>query len=318
MSIQLTLYENENDLKITEERLRLLSHSRAPRTLKGYASDQKLFRAWCWNAERSPLPASARTVALYITSLLDRGRKISTASRHVSAINYAHISAGFESPCTNEIYRLLEGAQRLRCEQPNQKAPITVAQLRAMVATIAGDDATRVRNRAILLFGFATALRRSTLVTLTVADLEWRNQGIVVYIRREKQDQLGRGRRVAVPPGRHDETCPVSAVREWLRVRGEAPGPLFARIRAGKVRMDLMHANTIARIIKAAIAATGGDHSLYAGHSLRAGFVTEAIAGGASEFEVAAQTGHRSLNTLRRYYRPQDPFRGNACRVLGL
>ena len=307
--------------ELAQYRLELARALRAPRTLLGYASDWKAFTAWCKEAGHESLPACTSTVALYLTDRLSRGYKITSAARFVSAIRWCHRQAGHESPCTREVYALLTGAQRIRCEQPDQKTPLTVDQLRQILGHMTEARAEVVRNRAILLFGFATALRRSNLCALDMADLRFLEGGVSVLIRREKQDQKGIGRVLGVVAGAHSETCPVKALRAWLDVRGDdKPGPVFTQTvgRGYVATLKRLNPNRIGVIVQKAVASVGLDPRSYAAHSLRSGFVTEAIENGVGEFVVAAQTGHRSLVNLRRYFRSQDPFRGNPVSKLGL
>jgi site-specific recombinase XerD len=284
--------------------------------MKGYASDWRFFAAWCAGVHRCALPATGETAALYVTHVLNDGRKISTAQRHVSAIKHMPRANGLESPCGAEVWEVLRGAQRIRHERPAQKAPLSMEQLRAICARLSKESLVDVRDRAILLLGFATALRRSTLTELDLADVSLDGRGATIFVRYEKQDQAGIGRTIAVPFG-HDGLCAVSALRDWLERRGNWAGPLFVGTRAGQSRRRLS-SYTIATVVKRAVKLIGLDESQYAGHSLRAGFVTEAIGHGLSDVLVASQTGHRSLATLRRYFRPADPFQSNACTLMGL
>lgn len=295
------------------ERLWLSDAVLAPRTRKAYAHDWLQFCRWCDAVGRCPMPASTETVLLYLTNLLG-ARKISTGFRHTSSITHAHKAAGLASPCTALVWRLLDGAQRVRLEQPVQKAPVTLEHLRAICQQPAA-GAVAVRDRAIILFGFASALRRSNIVALNLADIEFTAAGVVVHVGQEKQDQHGKGRLIGIPIG-HGETCPVAALRAWLEARRSWAGPLFCSIQRGRPSPLRIPPNRVNLIVKAAVGGLGLDARLYGAHSLRAGFVTEAIQAGVLEFVIAAQTGHRSLASLRRYFRASDPFRANACSAL--
>lgn len=303
---------------LTQERLRLTLSVRAPQTLFGYANDWKRFRQWADIAGRETLPASAETVAFYLTELLSSQRKITTAERHLSSIKHYHREAGYTIAEPQKLTAILTGARRLRCEHPTQKKPISVEQLRAVVAAFNGETYPMVRNRAMLLVGFATALRRSNIVALSMGDIDFVPEGLVIHVRKEKQDQKGKGRVIGVPTGKNKETCPVEALRSWLANRGMQSGPLFTDVRFKRISMRPLHPNYVGKVVKKAMAAIGLDPSNYAGHSLRAGFVTEALECGATEAIVMAQTGHRSSKTLQRYFRPTNPFRANACAAIGL
>jgi len=282
-----------------------------------YSRDWTDFTNWCTEHVRTSLPATPAVAALYIADFLGRGRKVTTAARRATSIAYYHRQAGLESPADTTVWSVITGARRERCERPVQKRPITVSDLHVMVAHLAGSPAFRTRNRAILLFGFASALRRASIASLDLADLEFQDRGVLVMVRHEKNDRIGRGRTLAVPFG-STELCPVRALEEWLELRGRQPGPLFTGIDRGKVTTNRLHPSRVGIVVQEAAESAGYDRREYGGHSMRAGFATESLALGVGEIRVAAQTGHRSLESLRRYYRPPDPFAGNPCGALGL
>jgi len=307
-----------SDEYLDTERLRLAASVRSPRTIATYSSAWKDFESWAAKNSRNSLPANPDAVAVYITELLNRPCRITTAAHRLTAIGDRHRRAGYPDPCTPEVRAVVDGAQRLRGEQPCGKEPLSVEQLGAIVRATKDKSPLGLRNRAILLFGFATALRRSTLVALLLTDLEFSDQGVEVKIRREKQDQHGRGRTVAVPYGEKQYTCPVRALQAWLKCRGSGAGSLFTRVERRRPTLKGLEPHTIGRVVKKCVQRIGLSPAHYAGHSLRAGFVTEALERGVGEIRVAHHTGHRSLSCLRRYYRPVDLFRSNACSMLGL
>ncbi|WP_165356834.1 site-specific integrase [Nocardioides zhouii] len=180
------------------------------------------------------------------------------------------------------------------------------------------DTTAGSRDRAILLVGFAGALRRSELVALRVDDVEWRDEGAVLHIRRSKADQEAAGREVALPRGKDEQSCPVDALRSWLAEGDISRGQLFRSVdRHGNVGEQLSD-RAIVLVIRRAATAAGLDPDKYSGHSLRAGFATTAAAHGASERRIAVQTGHRSMEVLRGYIRHATVFTDNAVNDLGL
>jgi site-specific recombinase XerD len=303
---------------IEVERTKYKNAGLAVHTILSYERDWRVFTAWCAAASRAALPATPETVELYVCDLLRQGRKVSTLERHAAGIQYRHRLAGHESPCGPDLRTLLCGARRSLGQEPDQKEAIGIEDLRRMVEAIDVDKPIGTRDRALLLFGFASALRRSNLAALELGDLTFQPRGIQVWIGHEKQDREGYGRKIAIPYGEHEITCPVQAVRRWLRYRGEDPGPLFQGVLNGRVTGKAILPNRIGQLVQEAVARIGLDPKRYAAHSLRAGFATEALTGGASEIMVAQQTGHRSLETLRTYLRSRDPFRGHAGSKIGL
>jgi integrase len=180
------------------------------------------------------------------------------------------------------------------------------------------ERAIDIRDRALLLVGFAGAFRRSELVGLNVEDLEFNENGLVVHLRRSKTDPEGRGRKVGIPYGLAPATCPVRAVEAWVQVLQIVEGPLFRAVdRHGRIHASRLTPQSVALVVKKRTAKEGieGD---YAGHSLRAGLATAAAAAGVPERAIMAQTGHRSLTTLRKYIRDGSLFLENAAAKIGL
>ena len=198
------------------------------------------------------------------------------------------------------------------------KAPIVVADLRAILARLPKGP-LGLRDRALLLLGFAGGFRRSELVALDVADLAFTSEGITVTIRRSKTDQEGQGRKVGIPSGRHVQTCPVLAVRDWLEESDMVDGAVFRPVlKGGRVCANRLSAQSVNLVVKRAAASIGLDPTLYGGHSLRAGLATAAASAGASERSIAQQTGHRSMKVLRGYIRDGSLYRDNAASIAGL
>jgi site-specific recombinase XerD len=176
-----------------------------------------------------------------------------------------------------------------------------------------GASLRELRNRAILLLGFAGAFRRSELVALNVEDIEETAAGMLVTLRRSKTDQEGLGRRVAIPRG--ELACPVAALRAWLDAAGITEGAIFRRIinkKSQRVTDRRLAARNVAAIVKQGAERLGFDPSTFAGHSLRAGFVTSAVKRGANLIKITDVTGHRSLEMLRTYSRDAEAFVGHA------
>jgi site-specific recombinase XerC len=195
---------------------------KASATRRAYRSDFELFRAWC-DAKRVPaLPAASEAVAAYIATEANRGAKVATIARRLAAIRYAHKLAGHEPPTNSEAVKAtLRGIRRTTPSAPARKAPATADRILAMVAN-AGTDLKGLRDRAMLLLGFAGAFRRSELVALDIADLEFCAGGVRVCIRKSKTDQEGFGATIAVARG--SIACPVDALRIWIKEAGILDG----------------------------------------------------------------------------------------------
>lgn len=138
----------------------------------------------------------------------------SSVTRRCAAIRYAHRLADLEPPTSSECVRAtLRGIRRTLGAAPARKSPALAEMVRAM-SLATRDSLKGLRDRALLLLGFAGAFRRSELVALDVADIEETDEGIRVTIRRSKTDQEGQGQTIAIVRG--GATCPVKAIKAWL------------------------------------------------------------------------------------------------------
>lgn len=179
---------------------------------------------------------------------------------------------------------------------------------------VAGLDGTKgIRDKALLLIGFAGAFRRSELVSLTVGDIEQAKQGLIVQLRFSKTDQQGYGRKVAIPYAR-GSVCPVLAYQHWLEISKITEGPIFRGVNRHGVISDVaLTPQAVALVVKERAYAVGLDPANYAGHSLRSGLVTSAAKLGVSSWKIREQTGHKSDAMLTRYIRDANIFVDNAA-----
>ena len=294
--------------------------AKAGNTLRAYQADWNDFRDWCEAHQCAALPAAPEAVALYLT---DRAATLKTSSlaRRLTTINRAHQAAGQPSPATMQIAIVSEvwkGIKRKKGTAQRGKKPLLTPDLRRIIASLP-EDLQGVRDRALLLAGFAGGFRRSELAALRVADLETAPDGLIVRLGKSKTDQEGQGRPVALPYGSDPLTCPVRALRAWMQQAGISDGPLFRAVdQYGLVSKRALHADSIAYLVKRAAGRAGMETAEYAGHSLRAGLATQAAMNGATELAIMKQTGHRSLATVRKYIREGSLFRENAAAKLGL
>ncbi len=179
---------------------------------------------------------------------------------------------------------------------------------------VAGLDGIKgVRDKALLLIGFAGAFRRSELVSLTVGDIEQAKHGLIVQLRFSKTDQAGHGRKVAIPYAR-GAVCPVLALQHWIEVAKIAEGPVFRGVnRHGVISDAAITPQAVGIVVKERAQAVGLDPAKYAGHSLRSGLVTSAAQLGVSSWKIRQQTGHKSDAMLARYIRDANIFVDNAA-----
>ena len=204
---------------------------KADATRRAYRADIRRFSTWCEAVGAIALPATPATVAAYLAALADLRLKVSTISRRAAAIAYAHKLASFEPPINESVKAVMRGIRRKLGTAQKGKAPATAAVVAKLVKRIP-DDLSGKRDKALILIGFAAALRRSELVALTIADIERATDGIVLYVRRSKTDQDGQGDQIAVPNGR--KLKPVEALDAWLEAGAITQGPIFRRVRKGE------------------------------------------------------------------------------------
>lgn len=292
---------------------------KSPATLSAYRSDWRSFTGWCDRAGHRSLPAAPDTVAKWLQDQTAAGYAVATIQRRLITIRQQHRRNGHPSPTdAPSVKAAWASARRLLGTAPRKVAPLTLELLRQTIATCPSTPAGR-RDHALLVVGFAAALRRSEIAELTVGDIEPNAAGIILTIRKSKTDQHGAGHRLGLPHGTAAETCPVRVLAAWTRQLPSAGGPLFRPIdRHGNIFDRHLSGRAIAEIIKRRCALAGHDPTRYSGHSLRAGFATSAAAAGATEIAIARQTRHRSMEVLRGYIREGDLFRTNAATTLGL
>lgn len=300
------------------EATKYIQQSKAENTKRAYRADWEDFSAWCEKYRRSALPATPDTVAYY---LADRSQdlKTSTLQRRLATIAEAHRAAGVESPTKAAQVKLVwAGIRREKGTAQAHKKPTLTKHIRAMVehlpATTLG-----VRDRALVLLGYAGAMRRSELVGLDFTDVGMTDEGLVVVVRKSKTDQTRAGRKIGIPFGEHEETCPVRAVLAWIEEAEIEEGPLFRAVnRHGHVMETRLSDRAVANVVQRSLVAAGKSARGYAAHSLRAGLITQAAMAGVSERAIQDQSGHKSLAVMRRYIRDGSLFRENAAAKVGL
>jgi integrase len=288
----------------------LIRESLSSNTQRAYQSDLGEFERW-----GGSIPASPEVLASY---LADRADTLAVASlvRHVASISKAHEARALPNPTKSELVRAtMRGIKRTRgCAQREAK-PLLRDDL-LMVLDYMGNGLKDVRDRALLLIGFAGALRRSELVGLDAGDIEHVRQGIILTLRRSKTDQDRRGRRIGIPFGR-TRWCPVGALDAWMAASGIIEGAIFRLVdRHSRIHAARLSGEAVSLVVRQRVAAARLDASRYSGHSLRAGLATSAAQAGVPTRKIRAQTGHASDAMLVRYIREGELFTENAAGAL--
>lgn len=306
-------------------------------TRRAYASDWKHFAAWCRRQSLSPLPPEPQIVGLYVTACASgavgadgKPNSVSTIERRLSSVtwNYAQRGQALDRR-DRHIATVMAGIRNSHARPPVQKEAVMPEDIIAMLETLDRKTLRGLRDRAMLLIGFAGGLRRSEIVGLDVNKdqtedgrgwIEVLDKGLIVTLR----GKTG-WREVEIGRGSSDATCPVAALDTWLTLARIAHGPLFRRVTGqGKaVGADRLNDQEIARLVKRAALAAGvrgdlteGERALkFSGHSLRAGLASSAEV---DERYVQKQLGHTSAEMTRKYQRRRDRFRVNLTKAAGL
>lgn len=293
--------------KAVEAAADFIAASQAENTRRAYAADWRDFEGWCGRHGQPSLPARPEAVAAYLAALGSTRFRVKTIERRVTAIGWHHKQASLNNPAAHPgVKATLEGIRRTLGTAPEKKAALT-AELLAKALKKIPADLSGLRDRALLLLGFAGALRRSELVALDVADIARHPKGLVITIRRSKTDQAAAGKIKAVPHGRKLHT--VRALQAWLEASKITEGALFRGVRGDRVLPDRLCDRQVARVAKKRAAAIGLDPALFAGHSLRSGFITSASDDDASLVKIADHAAHKKLDTTRGYMQTADAFK---------
>ena len=306
----------------------------AENTNKAYTVDWKHFTRWCRLKGTEPLPPSPEMIGLYLTDLAaptgpSPALSVSTIDRRLSGLAWNYAQRGFSLDRKDRhIATVLAGIRRKHARPPVQKEAILPEDILAMVATLP-HDLRGLRDRAILLIGYAGGLRRSEIVSLDHGKDDTPDSGGWIEIVEEGAvltlNAKTGWREVEIGRGSSELTCPVHAIEQWLHFARIDFGPVFVRTsRDGKKALETRLSDKhVARLIKATVLKSGirsdlpeADRlALFSGHSLRAGLASSAEV---DERHVQKQLGHASAEMTRRYQRRRDRFRVNLTKAAGL
>jgi len=289
------------DVKSLEiETLKNLKNSKANNTLRAYQSDFRDFTAFCSKNGFSSMPTQPKILALYITHL-SKSSKYSTLKRRIASISVIHKVKGHYLDTKHPIImENLHGIKRNLGSRQKAKKPILINDLKLIINVI---DKEKIRDKALILIGFAGGFRRSELVNIYYEDVEFVPEGVKILIKRSKTDQSGEGTIKAIPYFDNQEFCPVIALKNYINNKFTDN---FER------RIFEISDKSVALIIKRYANKAGLDSSRYAGHSLRSGFATTAAEFGAEERNIMAMTGHKTTQMVRRYIHEANLFKNNA------
>jgi integrase len=320
-------------------------------SINAYFSDWEDFCMWCNQKNRQFLPANPHDVADYLE---DRAKnswvgisgkkrilkeksplKWNSLDRRLTTITKIHQYNGLEFNRKDPaIRRTLKGIKRMLSKEQthrileNRKSPMLVQDIRKMVDSL-DDTLTGKRDKALLLIGFSGALRRSELVNIHKEHLQFIKEGIVLLLPWSKTGM----REVNIPYGSNPKTCPVRILQEWINEAKIENGPIFRAINRHKqiqpkalsdkaIVLIINRNHYIRETIETAEEKKRYDSTVvvpdFGGHSLRAGFVTQAILNDVQEHAIMIHTGHKKSDTLKKYIREVNKWKNNPATKLGL
>lgn len=310
-----TRYKNGQNIAIPAETLQSVRDNieacLSSGTRKIYKVDWRIFSEWCSHHNVNPLPVPPEALCLFLTEQSSAGIAPSTLIRRLAAIKLCYDRAGFDSPTKHPaVLMCMKGIKRITTHEVKKKSAATVDRIREMI-NHCPDNIIGIRDKAILLLGFAGAFRRSELVALTIRDICRTDDGIKVIIRRSKTDQEGKGHTIAIPNGKNLRV--VDHLFAWLKASKIDNGFLFRSIRrGGKVQERTLTSHAVAEIVKKYARLCGFTVENFSGHSLRSGLITSAAKAGASINKIMEISRHSDINTLVGYVRNENLFENHA------
>ncbi len=293
------------DIKTLElETIKNLKNSKASNTIKAYESDFKDFTLFCLKNGLQSLPTEPKVLSIYLT-FLSKNCKFSTLKRRIASIKVIHKMKGHYLDSKHPIImENLLGIKRINGSFQQSKKPLLINSLKQIINIIdekENNEHKRIRNKSLIMLGFSGGFRRSELVNIEYDDLEFVEEGLKIFIKKSKTDQIGEGSIKAIPYFENNEYCPVFKLKEWIN---------FRNINKGKI-YDISD-KSVSLIIKKYALLAGLDPNKYSGHSLRSGFATSAAESGAQERNIMLMTGHKSTQMVRRYIKEANLFKNNA------
>ena len=293
------------------ETLNNIKSSKSLNTIRAYKSDFKDFSNFCKKNNFKSLPADPKIVSFYITHLSSIA-KVSTLKRRLASISVVHKIKGFYIDIKHPlIIENFMGIRRKLGVFQKSKKPILIDELKEIIKTIEStekNEIKKIRNKALILVGFAGGFRRSELVNIKHDDLEFTKEGLKIFIQRSKTDQSGEGMTKAIPYFKDKNFCPVVSIKNWIDIIKSKTNSLVFDI------SDKM----VAVLIKKYLQKAGFDNTKYSGHSLRSGFATVAADHGADEKSIMNMTGHKSSTMVRRYIKETNLFKNNPLNKISL
>ena len=309
-------YLTSNIRELEKNTLENIKLSKSKNTIRAYKSDFLDFSNFCKQNSLNSLPADYKTVSFYITHLFNNKKKLSSIKRKLVSVSVIHKIKGFYIDIKNPaIVENFLGIKRQLGVAQKGKQPLTIENLKKIINSIDINELSlerKLRDKTILLVGFAGGFRRSELTNLNYGDLAFVDEGVKIKIKKSKTDQFGEGMIKAIPYFNNEEFCPVINLKKMLKICKINTGRIFRRIsKSGKVSLNSLTDQNVALILKKYLTIIGLDNINFSGHSLRSGFATASAESGADERSIMNMTGHKSTEMVRRYIKESNLFKNN-------
>lgn len=314
-----------NEIKNLElETLENIKQSRAYNTSRAYKSDFKNFVIFCNKIKKNPFNADIQDISLYLTKLSKENLKFSTIKRRLVSVVIANRLKGHHIDTKNPIINdNLKSIKRKIGSIQIGKKPLSLDDLKQIILSIKCNIKVhknkKIRDKAIILLGFAGGFRRSELVNLDYQDIEFVKEGIKIIIKKSKTDQYGEGFLKAIPYFSNSEFCPIIALKDWFDNSYIKNKSIFRKIsKSGNILESRLTDQSVALILKFHMLNANLNPHNYSGHSLRSGFATATANSGADERSIMAMTGHKSTQMVRRYIKEANLFKNNALNKINI
>lgn len=297
-----------------------IKNSKSLNTNRAYKSDYNHFIDFCKKNGLEYLKPDVKTISIYLTDLSNKKYKYSTIRRRLVSISIANkLSGNYINTKHPAIDENLKSIRRKLGNYQRGKTPILLEELNKIINAIERNESNirKIRDKSIILLGFAGGFRRSEIVSLDLEDVEFVKEGIKVLLRKSKTDQFSDGFLKGIPYLKNKNLCAAKSLIEWIDISGIEKGPLFRKIsKSEKLLANRLTGQSVALIIKKYTKIARINNINFSGHSLRSGFATVVASLGADERSIMSMTGHKSTTMVRRYIRESNLFNNNALNKL--
>ena len=284
----------------------ILLQDRAPGTVTTYVNAYRAWKRWASSRGVCPLPASDVGLALYVVSLIQQEKSVSSVNSAIYGIDWVHKENGQSHPSEHSVVRqVVEAARRILAKPKSRKEPLTVAQVQNILRRLEGGTLADLQVAAMVALGFYGFLRWDDLSRITPSSLVFSPTHVSIFLEKRKNDQFRAGSHILI--ARSDEaTCPVKIVEKFLE-KGDHDVmlPIWRRIQSTKngkkLRAELMSYSRANELFKNELKKEGLDSKKYGLHSLRSGGASTAAALGIPDRLLQRQGGWRTASAKNNY-----------------